>query len=83
MVLPYDSPVEQAMSRLFNCLGERERRLYAAAEALKLGHGGLLYLSQLFGCDQKTIRRGIRELLHSSFLPPGRSRKKGAAGDHV
>jgi hypothetical protein len=83
MIVPYAPSVEKALCRLFNSLGEREQRLYAAAETLKLGHGGLLYVSRLFECDQKTIRRGIRELQESSFLPPGRSRKKGAGGNHA
>ena len=80
MLAPYAPSTEQAMCRLFESLGERERRLYAAAEALKLGRGGLVYLAQLFGCDQKTIRRGRRELPHQPTLAPGCSRKKGAAG---
>jgi hypothetical protein len=75
----YPPSTEVAMRCLFDSLGERERRLYAAAEALKLGRGGLLYLTRLFGCDQKTIRRGLRELTQEPSLPPGRSRKKGAA----
>lgn len=83
MIVPYVPAVEAAMRRLFDSLGERERRLYAAAEALKLDHGGILYLSQLFGCDPKTIRRGIRELQNSPSLPPGQSRKKGGAGNPV
>ena len=76
----YPPATEEAMRRLFNSLNERDRRLYAAAEAVKLGHGGLLYLTQLFDCDPKTIRRGIRELQQESCLAPGRARKKGAGG---
>jgi len=68
------------MRGLFDSLNERNRRLYAAAEVLKLGRGGLLYLTRLFDCDPKTIRRGIRELQQRSCLSPGRSRKKGADG---
>jgi hypothetical protein len=78
MIAPYSPSTEEAMRRLFDSLGERERRLYAAAEALKLGRGGLVYLARLFGCDKKTIRRGLRELPQQPSLPPGRSRKKGA-----
>jgi DeoR/GlpR family transcriptional regulator of sugar metabolism len=48
-----------------------------------LGRGGLVYLARLFDCDQKTIRRGIRELQRQPSLPPGRSRKKGAAASPV
>jgi hypothetical protein len=79
MLTVYSLTVEDAMRRVFDSLSERDRRHYAAAEALKLGRGGLLYLTYLFDCDPKTIRRGIRELEQESFFPPGRSRKKGAA----
>lgn len=74
----YSSTTEEAMRRLFDSLDERDRRLYAAAEVLKLGRGGLLYLTHLFDCDPKTIRRGIHELQQKSCFSPGRSRKKGA-----
>jgi hypothetical protein len=72
----YPPEVEAAMRLLFRFLGERERRLYAATEAIKLGRGGLTYLARLLGCDEKTIRRGRRELERGIDLPPGRSRKK-------
>ena len=83
MLTLYSLATEDAMCRVFDSLSERDRRLYAATEALKLGRGGLLYLTRLFGCDPKTIRRGIRELEHDTSLPPGRSRKKGAADNPV
>ena len=83
MIAPYPPSAEEAMRRLFDSLGERERRLYAAAEAVKLGRGGLSYLAALFGCDSKTIRRGLGELTQPSPLPPGRSRKKGAAASRA
>jgi hypothetical protein len=79
MKAAFSPTTEKAMRHLFDSLSERDRRLYAAAESLKLGRGGLLYLTHLFGCDPKTIRRGIHELQEQSCLSPGRSRKKGAA----
>ena len=79
MLTPFSADAELAMRRLFHSLGERERRLYAAAEALKLGRGGFTYLARLFQCDPKTIRRGIRELDEKPILAPGKSRKKGVA----
>ena len=78
MKTAYSATTEVAMRRLFDSLSERARRLYAAAEAVKLGRGGLLYLTHLFDCDPKTIRRGIRELQRETTLSPGQSRKKGA-----
>jgi hypothetical protein len=79
MLIPYSPTMEAAMRHLHAALGERERRLYAATEALKLGRGGLSYIAQLFDCDEKTVRRGKRDLGEPATLPPGRSRKKGAA----
>lgn len=76
----YPPGVETAMRGFFESLPERQRRLYAAVEAAKLGRGGLAYLASVLGCDEKTIRRGRRELAGPTDLPPGRSRKKGAAG---
>jgi len=76
----YPPEVEEAMRGFFASLPERQRRLYAAVEVVKLGRGGLAYIASVLGCDEKTIRRGRRELAEPADLPPGRSRKKGAVG---
>jgi hypothetical protein len=73
----YSSDVEAAMRDFFASLPEHQRRRYAAIEAVKLGHGALDYLARVLDCDEKTIRRGKRELLQTGSLPPGRCRKKG------
>jgi hypothetical protein len=83
MVTPYSPVAEEGMRRLFDSLSERERRLFAGVQALQMGRGGLVYLSQLFDCDKKTIRRGIRELQEELLLSPGRSRKKGVVGNRA
>lgn len=59
---PYTSTVEDQMRTFFATLSEKDRRRYAAIEALKLGHGGQTYIAQLLGCRPKTIRRGLQEL---------------------
>jgi hypothetical protein len=33
-----------------------------AVEAEKLGHGGLQYIADLFGCDPHTIRQGAADI---------------------
>jgi len=76
----YPPEVEQVMRGLFESLPGRQRRRYAAVEAVKLGRGGLAYLAGVLGCDEKTIRKGKSELLEPAALPPGRSRKKGGGG---
>ena len=77
----YPLDLERAMQQVFHSLNEGDRRLYAAIEAAKLGHGGIGYIAQLFGCDRKTIRRGLQELAQPPSIPAGRSRKKGAAAN--
>ena len=74
---PYPEDVEATMITFFGSLREKDRRRYAAVEAAKLGHGAIRYLARVLDCDEKTIRRGKRELLEPVSLPPGRSRKKG------
>ena len=79
MFVYYPLHVERAMQQVFQSLAERDRRIYAAVEACKLGHVGIGYIAQLFGCHRQTIRRGLQELHQPACSPPGRSRKKGAA----
>lgn len=73
----YSPETEQRMKTLYKSLNERDRRRYAAIEADKLGYGGQAYISQLLGCDHKTLQRGLDELDNPPNLPPGRIRKKG------
>ena len=74
----YAIEVERHMKALYDSLSEKDRRRYAAVEAEKLGHGGLNYVSDLFGCDAETIRAGGEDI---AALPQdeaaGRVRKKG------
>ena len=48
--------------KFYDSLNEKDRRRYAAIESMRIGHGGQVYISQLFACDRKTIRKGIREV---------------------
>jgi hypothetical protein len=81
MVSPYPAAVEHAMQFTFASLNERQRRLYAAVEAIKLGHGGISYIAQLFDCHRKTVQRGLHDFRNlTSPVPVGQARKKGAAG---
>lgn len=76
----YRPEVEVAMRGFFKSLPELGRRQYAAVEAVKLGHGAISYLARVLDCDEKTIRRGKREMVEPLSLLPGRSRKKGGVG---
>ncbi len=73
----YSVEIESQMRRFFDSLSEADRRRYAGIEALKLGHGGIKYLSELLDCDPKTIQLGMRELELDQVLPNDQQRKKG------
>ena len=74
---PYDQSIEEIMIALFAIYSEKDRRLYAAAEALKMGYGSIGYIAELFNCDRKTISKGIDELNHPETIVNDRIRKKG------
>jgi DNA replicative helicase MCM subunit Mcm2 (Cdc46/Mcm family) len=74
---PYQFKVEQQMQQFYHSLSEKDRRRYAAIEAVKLGWGGITYISQLFGCDYYTIRFGIEELDDKSAMNMSEIRRSG------
>lgn len=76
-MLPYSPEVEQQMQRLYHSLSEKDRRRYAAIEALKLAWGGITYIRQLFGCDYYTIRSGMAELVDDSAMSMSEIRYSG------
>lgn len=65
------------MQRLYHSLSEKDRRRYAAIEALKLRWGGITYISQLFGCDYYTIRFGMEELEDEDAMNMSEIRRPG------
>jgi transposase len=58
-------------------LNERGRRLWAAAEALSLGWGGITAVAQATGISDRTIRNGIREIDAGNSLSSTRQRRLG------
>lgn len=73
----YPTEIEQTMQRFYRCLSEKDRRRYAAVEALKLGWGGKSYISQLFGCDDESMQLGLAELNDETALKMSRIRQPG------
>lgn len=71
--------VRQKYAVLSGSLTERSRRLWAATEAMSLGHGGIALVERATGISRSTITRGIREVESgaSDELPPERTRRPG------
>ncbi len=74
---PYAPEIEQQMQRLYLSLNERDRRRYAGIESIKLGWGGMSYISQVLGCDYYTLRLGIEELSDESSMTMSGIRRVG------
>jgi len=73
----YPEETEKQMKSFFDSLNERDRRRYAAIEAIKLGHGGQKYISSVLGCHFQTIMAGINEITNGIETPDNRIRKPG------
>ena len=63
----------------YSRLSEKDRRHYAALESLKLGRGGITYISNILGVDRKTLLQGRKELTNDlpDPLPQDRQRRIG------
>jgi len=69
-------PLKQKIAMLLPHLDERARRLYLAAEARALGHGGVTEVAKLSGYSRATIQRGLDDL-EEEPLPGDRTRRPG------
>ena len=74
---PYPAPIEAQMQRYYQSVSEKDRRRYAAIEAVKLGYGGQVYIRRLFGCHHETLALGLAELKDETVLEQERIRQSG------
>jgi hypothetical protein len=73
--------LKAALIIFFSTLDEKQRRLYAGYESLKIGRGGDKRIAELLDLDQKTVSRGRQELLGKkvnvdNIRKPGGGRKQ-------
>src|SRR6266567_7331688 len=79
----YPPAIEQLLRQYSQSLSEKDRRRFAAVEAITLGHGGIRSIANVLGCDPHTVKEGMRELKQLPADPtehrvrtPGGGRKK-------
>lgn len=77
MHTPYSPDIEELMRQFYQSLSEKDRRRFAALEALQLGYGGRGYMHAVLGCDYKTLHRGEAELLDAEALAQDTIRQPG------
>lgn len=83
VVVNPDLAAEEAKAAILlfcSMLDERQRRLYAGLESLKLGHGGDTHIASLLGMDPHTVARGRQELISGDFI---RDRVRAAGGGRL
>jgi len=69
--------LQAKFAALAPALMERSRRLWAATEALALGHGGIVLVERATGISRSTVVRGIREVNSGETLGTERTRRPG------
>lgn len=74
--------LKAAIILFYSILDEKQRRLYAGLESLKIGHGGDNMISQLLEIDPETVSKGRKELIIGHF-EKSRVRKPGAGRPEI
>jgi len=69
--------LKAAIILFYSTLNEKQRRLYAGLEAIKIGYGGDKLIAQLFNINQETVSKGRQELVSGNFEKQG-VRKPGS-----
>jgi len=68
--------IKAAIILFYSMLDEKQRRLYAGLESLRVGHGGDRHVAELMALNEKTVAKGRKELLNGE-IPIDSIRSKG------
>lgn len=63
--------------KFYLSLSEKDKRNYAALEALKIGYHGVTEVSKRLGINKHTIRQGIKDYNSIEKWKPTKIRKDG------
>ncbi len=74
--------LKAAIILFYSTLNEKQRRLYAGLEAIKIGYGGDKLIAQLFNINQETVSKGRQELVSGDFEKQG-VRKPGSGRPEI
>ena len=69
--------ITRKYAALHDCLTEKGKRLWAAAESLSYGHGGILLVNRATNIARSTIHRGIKEIQKGNTSREKAIRKSG------
>lgn len=69
--------LKAAVILFYSTLDEKQRRLYAGLESIKIGHGGDKLIGELLQIHAETVSKGRQELIRGDFYKDG-IRKPGS-----
>lgn len=73
----FNYDIEKYILLFYNNLSEKDKRLFAAIEAMKIGYYGVKEISKKLNIHNHTIRAGQKELLSEKLIPAYQIRRKG------
>ena len=65
--IKYPDNIKKAMKKFYETLSEKDRRRYAAIEAIKLGYGGQKYVCEILGCTPDTVKVATDEFFNDKI----------------
>ena len=81
--IKYSDDLKRTMKAFYETLSEKDRRRYAAIEAMKLGYGGQKYICEILGCNPDTVKTGVEELTSGISTDDDRIRKPGGGKKRI
>lgn len=73
----FNLDIEKYSLLFFNSLSEKNKRLYAGIEAMRLGYYGVDEIAKRYAMHKHTVRKGQKELLSEKLLPAEQVRLSG------
>ena len=73
----FDYNIKKYDLLFYSNLSEKDKRLYAALEAIRIGYYGVNEISKKYNIHKHTIRTGQKELLSKKLIPSQQIRKNG------
>ena len=83
LLIKYSDEVKMTMKRFYGTLSEKDKRRYAAIEAIKLGYGGQKYICEILNCNTDTVKAGVEEFENGISDDEIRMRKPGGGKKKV
>ena len=73
----FNFDIEKYTALFYNNLSEKDKRLFAGLESMRIGYYGVSVVSKRLNIHKHTIRTGKKELMSEKLTPFLKVRKKG------